>query len=147
MKIGLIEVLGMEEVLNTLEDEFEKEVETIKIKRELVPTIEDSGLAAKRLAKQDCDLIVLGYALENDEKLSSSFQDSILRAQYDLEKNIFRIIIPSDQEVKPFARDAAKEIIRFFYSPNKLEDRASKMRTGSETEEEKEEPSVFNMFS
>jgi len=142
MRVGIVEVLGAEEVNNVLEDEFEKEVSTLEIKRQLVPTIDDSALGAKRLAEESaCDFIVIGYALEENEKLSQAFQASILNAQFALKKNIFRVIVPADKEIEGYAREAAKEIVRYFYKPGELQRERSSMTPEQQPE------SSFNPFA
>lgn len=142
MRVGIVEVLGAEEVNNVLEEEFEKEVSTIEIKRQVVPTIDDTALGARILFEDfGCDVVVVGYALEEGEKLSRAFQDSVLYAQYDMKKHIFRVIVPSDKDVKEYAKAAAKEIIRYFYKPHELQSERSSM-----AEPEKEETS-FNPFA
>ncbi len=143
MRIGIVEVLGAEEVNDILEHEFEKEVEGLEIKRHLVPTIDDAALGAKKLIEDmSCDTVVVGYALDDNERLSQAFQHTILRAQYEQKKNIFRVIVPGDQDVEPYAQAAAKEIIRYFYKPDELQHERSVMKS-----EEKKEESSFNPFA
>ncbi|MCK4327489.1 MAG: hypothetical protein KAW41_03360 [Candidatus Diapherotrites archaeon] len=142
MRAGIVEVLSAEEVNNFLESEFEKEVSTLEIKRELVPTIDDAALGAKRLIEDTaCDFVVIGYALEEGEKLSQAFENSILHAQFTLKKNIFRVIVPHDKKTEDYAREAAKEIIRYFYKPHELQHERSTMAEGQETD------SSFNPFA
>lgn len=141
MRVGIVEVLGAEEVNNVLETEFAKEVSTLEIKRELVPTIDDAALGARRLVEDHmCDFIVVGYDLEDMEKLSQAFQLSILNAQYDLKKNIFRVIVPHDKKTEEYCRDAAKEIVRYFYKPEELQHEKSTMTT-------EQEETAFNPFA
>ena len=142
MRVGIVEVLGAGEVNDILEAEFEKEVSTLEIKRQMVPTIDDASLGAKRLVEDSaCDFVVVGYALEDKEKLSQAFQETILRAQFELKKNIFRVIVPHDKEIEGYAKDAAKEIIRYFYKPDELQHERSTMASGQEQE------SSFNPFA
>ncbi len=142
MRVGIVEVLGAEEVNNLLEVEFEKEVPTLEIKRQLVPTIDDAAFGARKLIEDtDCDFVVIGYDLEDSEKLSQAFEITVLNAQYDLKKNIFRVIVPSDTKNEDYAREAAKEIVRYFYKPEELQHERSSM-TG-----EKEQESSFNPFA
>ena len=142
MRAGIVEVLGAEEVNNILESEFEKEVSTLEIKRELVATIDDAALGAKRLVEDaSCDFVVVGYALEDGEKLSVAFQASILHAQFVLKKNIFRVIVPADKKIEDYAKEAAKEIIRYFYKPHELQHERSSMTEDQETD------SSFNPFA
>lgn len=142
MRIGLVEVLGAGEVNDVLEGELEKEVSSIEIRRQLVPTIDDTALGARKLFEDfSCDAVIVGYALEGDEKLSRAFQYSVLRAQYDVKKNIFRVVVPTDTEVKEYATAAAKEIVRYFYKPEELQAERSSMH-----EPEREETS-FNPFA
>ncbi|MCD6414437.1 MAG: hypothetical protein J7L23_02300 [Candidatus Diapherotrites archaeon] len=142
MRVGIVEVLGAEEVNNILESEFEKEVSTIEIKRQVVPTIDDTALGARILFEDsDCDIVVVGYALEGDEKLSRAFQESVLYAQYEMKKHIFRVIVPYDRDVGEYTKAAAKEIIRYFYKPHELQSERSSM-----SEPEKEGTS-FNPFA
>ena len=62
MRVGIVEVLGAEEVNNVLEVEFEKEVSTLEIKRQIVPTIDDAAFGAKKLIEDAaCDFVVIGY--------------------------------------------------------------------------------------
>ena len=144
MRVGIVEVLGAGEVNDILESEFEKEVSTLEIKRQMVPTIDDSTLGAKRLVEDAaCDFVVIGYALEENEKLSQAFQASILQAQFALKKNIFRVIVPHDKEIKDYAKDAAKEIIRYFYKPDELQHERSAMTPDQEQQQE----SSFNPFA
>jgi len=128
MRIGIVEILGAEEVNNHLESEFEKELASVEIKRQLVPTIDDAALGAKKLFEDiDCDFVVIGYALDEGEKLSIAFQSSVLQAQYDFKRNIFRVIVPDDQDIEPYAKDAAKEIARYYYKPSELQHEKSTM--------------------
>jgi riboflavin synthase len=143
MRVGIVEVLGAEEVNDVLEKEFEKEVQGLEIKRKLVPTIDDAGLGAKMLVEDmGCDAVVVGYALEEGEKLSQAFQITILQAQYGLKAHIFRVIVPSDQDIEPYAQAAAKEIVRYFYKPTELQHERSVMKS-----EERKEESSFNPFA
>ena len=138
MKVGIIEVLGAEEVNNILEDEFEKEISTVEIKRYLVPTIDDAVLGARKLFDDGCDFAVIGYALEADEKLSVAFQTSVLLAQAYLGKHIFRVIVPAEEDLKEYSKAAAMEIIRYFYKPSELK---------SEWQAKPEERTGFEAFS
>jgi len=107
-----------------------------------VPTIDDAALGAKRLVEDTaCDFVVVGYALEEGEKISHAFQTSILQAQFALKKNIFRVFVPHDKKIEDYAKDAAKEIIRYFYKPDELQHERSTMATGQEQE------SSFNPFA
>ena len=142
MRIGIIEVLGAEEVNDVLEKEFEKEVSTVEIKRLLVPTIDDAALGAKKLFEDaNCDFVVIGYALEEGEKLSQAFQYSVLKAQYDFKKHVFREIVPHDQDIEPYAKAAAMEIIRYFYKPSELQREKSTLAENQQTTE------TFNPFA
>jgi len=142
VRIGIVEVLGAEEVNNVLEKEFEKELSTVEIRRQVVPTIDDTALGAKKLFEDfQCDIVVVGYALEGNERLSQAFQQTVLRAQYEIKKHIFRVIVPADQDIKVYASAAAKEIIRYFYKPEELQHERSSMH-----EPEKKETS-FNPFA
>ena len=144
MRVGIVEVLGAEEVNNVLEAEFEKEVSTLEIKRQIVPTIDDAALGAKRLIEDSaCDFVVIGYALEETEKLSQSFQNSVLHAQFTLKKNLFRVIVPTHKDIAPYAKDAAKEIIRYFYKPDELQHERSAMTH----EQDAQGDSSFNPFA
>jgi len=149
MRIGLVEVLGAEDVNNILEEEFEKEVSTLEIKRVLVPTIDDAALGAKMLSEDHgCDTIVIGYKLEDKEKIAISTQQSILHAQFVLKKHIFRVFVPSDSDEKEYSRDAAKEIIRYFYKPTELQHERSTMKhTPEEDQEHGSASSAFNPFA
>ncbi|MBN3037575.1 MAG: hypothetical protein JW834_03960 [Candidatus Diapherotrites archaeon] len=141
MRVGIVEVLGAEEVNDVLEKEFEKEVTALEIKRQLVPTIDDAALGARKLIEDaQCDAVVIGYALEDGEKLSQAFQFTVLNAQYDLKRNIFRVIVPADQDVGGYASAAAKEIIRYFYKPEELQHERSAMH-------EPQKDSSFNPFA
>jgi len=133
MRIGIVEVLGAEEVNNILEAEFEKEVQTLQIKRQIVPTIDDAALGAKKLVQDsDCDIIVIGYELQEKEKLSEAFQQTVLHAQYELKRDIFRVIVPSNQNLKEYTASAAKEILRYHYKPYELQHEVSEK--GGETD-------------
>ncbi|MCD4739995.1 hypothetical protein K8R43_02245 [archaeon] len=143
MRMGIVEVLGAEEVNNVLETELEKELSSIEIKRQLVPTIDDTSLGAKKLFEdEDCDAVIVGYALEDGEKISGAFQVSVLRAQYEAKRHLFRVIVPDDKDVKEYARAAAKEIIRYFYKPEELQAERSSMH-----EPEQKEETSFNPFA
>ena len=85
--------------------------------------------------------MVVGYALEEGEKLSKAFQESVLHAQYDMKKHIFRVVVPADQEIEPYAKAAAKEIIRYFYKPEELQHERSSMH------EPERESTSFNPFA
>lgn len=141
MRIGLVEVLGAGEVNDVLEDEFEKELSNVEIKRHLVPTIDDTALGARVLLEDmECELVVVGYPLEDGEKMSQAFQQSVLNAQYEMKKHIFRVFIPADKEIKDYARAAAKEIVRYFYQPEALSEERSTMH-------EPEKESSFSPFA
>jgi riboflavin synthase len=140
MRVGIVEVLGAEEVNNVLEEEFEKEVSTLEIKRVVVPTIDDAALGAKMLVEDSgCEFVCIGYALEDKEKLAVATQMTILRAQYELKKHIFRVIVPHDADIKEYAKAAAKEIVRYFYKPEELQHERSSMKPEAE--------SSFNPFA
>lgn len=144
MRIGIVEVLGAAEVNDVLEEAFGAELASVEVKRQLVPTIDDTALGAKRLFEdQGCDAVVVGYALEDNEKLSLAFQQSVLKAQYDLKKHIFRVIVPVDRDVKEYAIAAAKEIIMYFYKPEELQAERSSME---ETEPESTSFNPFELF-
>jgi riboflavin synthase len=142
MRIGIVEVLGAQEVNNVLEQEFEKEVSTVEIRRQVVPTIDDTALGAKKLFEDfGCDIVVVGYALEGKERLSRAFQQTVLQAQYEMKKHVFRVVVPADEDINVYASAAAKEIIRYFYKPDELQAERSSMH-----EPEKKETS-FNPFA
>lgn len=142
MRIGMVEILGAEEVNNTLEKELEKEVSTLEIKRFLVPTLDDAAFGSRKLVEDmQCDAVVIGYPLEENEKPSHAFQNSILYAQYQLKKNIFRVIIPHGEDFEHYAQEAAKEIIRYFYKPSELQHEKSAMHDGDKNEK------PFNPFA
>ena len=144
MRVGIVEVLGAEEVNDILEGEFEKEVSTLEIKRQMVPTIDDAAFGAKKLTEDAlCDFVVIGYALEDGEKLSQAFQSSVLYAQFTLKKNIFRVMVPHDKKVEEYAKEAAKEIVRYFYKPDELQHERSSMTP----EQEEQNESSFNPFA
>jgi riboflavin synthase len=147
MRIGIVEVLGADKVNGILEKEFEKEVSTIEIKRYLVPTIDDAALGARILLEdQECDFAVVGYYLEEDERLSEACQTSIIFVQSWLKKHIFRVIVPADREIEDYAKAAAKEVIRYFYKPSELGEEKSEMGAGA-GEEEETPAGVFEAFS
>ncbi|GAG16573.1 unnamed protein product, partial [marine sediment metagenome] len=137
------EVLGAENVNNALETEFEKEVMHVDIKRALVPTIDDVALGAKQLfEKSKCDFAVLGYSLDEGEKLSTAFQNSVLTTQFHYGKHIFRVIVPGEESMESYVRAAAKEIVRYHFKPEELQDELTKSR-----EEGEESESSFNPFA
>lgn len=133
MRIGIIQVVGNEDVCDLVEKEFDKEISTLEIKRMRIPIIDSAPMAARVLLEDgNCDFAVLPYKLGDDEKLGLDFSLGISLAEFWLKKHIFKILVYPDEEPEQIVKDAVNEIVMYNFNPKKLEEK-------KESEERSEE--------
>ncbi len=133
MRIGIIQVVGHEDVCDLVEKEFDKEISTLEIKCMRIPSIDSAPMAARVLLEDgNCDFAVLPYKLGDDEKLGIDFSLGLSLAEFWLKKHIFKILIYPDENPEQIVRDAVNEIVMYNFNPGELEEK-------KESEEKREE--------
>ncbi len=140
MRVGIIQVVGQEDICDLVEKEFEKEISTLEIKRVRIPTIDSAPMAARILLEdKNCDFAVIPYQLGDDEKLGLDFNLGISLAEFWLKKHVFKVLIYPDEEPEDIVKKAVNEIVLYHFKPGELE---------REREEEKKEEDVqpFGIF-
>ena len=142
MRVGIVQVVGNEKLCDIVEEEFNKEISTLEIKRVRIPTIDSTPLGIRLLLEDaNCDIAVVPYHLSDNEKLGIDFNLGVSLAEFWLKKHVFKIIVYPDEDAESVVRNATKEIITYKYNLPKTDS------PSESKEQEGSSGSPFGMFN
>jgi riboflavin synthase len=140
MRVGIVQVAGNEKLSDIVEEEFNKEISTLEVKRVRIPSIDSAPLGTRLLLEDGkCDIAIIPYQLKDDEKLGIDFNLGVSLSEFWLKKPIFKIIVYPNEDAESVVRGATREIINYKYNIPPAETKESQESSGG--------GSPFGMFN